>query len=80
MTLAEMSAADEYTVGTVAEPVQDKCRLYPSGAHNPYDSEMRWILQAGNSCSICCRIAAPVAQKSENSRLKTHLSPPGYSQ
>jgi hypothetical protein len=49
MTFAELSAAHENTVCTGTKGLDNKERIHPSSAHDPYNSNIWRILKAGHS-------------------------------
>lgn len=67
MALAQVSAADKNAVCPVNETVYEKQGINATGAHDPNDPDMGRILESGYSGRVRCGIAAPMAQKAEDS-------------
>jgi hypothetical protein len=50
MTLAELSATHENTICTSMERLDNKEWIYSSGAHDPYNPDVWWVLKPGYPC------------------------------
>ncbi len=70
MTLAKLSAAHKYSIHTIVEGIDDKERIHSPGTHDPDHANIGRILHSCYASGICCRVAAPVAEKTEDSRLE----------
>ncbi len=76
VAVAGMTAADQHAVGAAPEGVEDKCRIDPTGAHHANAGHIGRIVHARSAGQIGAGIAAPVAEKADNSRFKAHDSIP----
>jgi len=65
MTFVKLSTTDEYPVRPYTEGIDNKQRVHSSGTHNPDRPDIWRVLKTSHACSIGCRIAAPVAEKTE---------------
>jgi len=63
MTITKMSPGHQYPVAALLKRLDDKYRINPAGTHNPYRSDIGWILQSRNTGQISAGIGTPVAQK-----------------
>jgi len=64
MTFPKVSTAGKYTVCAIDKTFKDKNRIYPSGAHDPDDPDIGWILKSGNASCVRRSITTPVAKES----------------
>ena len=74
MTFAKLSAACKDAVSSFQKTFEDKGGINPAGTHDADGTQVGWILIAGNTCGIGCRVAAPVAEKPENSGVEIFLT------
>jgi hypothetical protein len=63
MAITEMSPRYQDAVASLFKRLDNKQRIDPSRAHDPYGSNVGWILQPGYTGQIRSGIRAPVAQK-----------------
>jgi hypothetical protein len=63
MTVAKMSAAHEYAVKPIGQPVDHEQGIHPSGTHHPHRPDGRRILESGNPRQVCAGVGTPVTQK-----------------
>jgi len=70
MTFADVSAADEDTIGTLGKCIYHQVGMHHPGAHNPDDTDVGGILNPGYAGQIGTRVGAPVAAERQYYRLK----------
>ena len=63
MTISRMSACYQYAICSIKISCQKQIMIYPAWAHYSYNIQGWWNIFAGCSRHICCRIGAPVTQK-----------------
>jgi hypothetical protein len=78
MTFSQVSPTQEDTIRPLGEGVDDQVGVHHTGAHDPDDSAVGRILDSRYPGQISAGIGAPVAEKSDDPRLKwfTHSVDP----
>ena len=66
MTVTGMASPDEHAVRSLLQRIHDEQRVYPAGAHHPYDFHIRGIFHPAGARKVRARIGAPVVQKSDD--------------
>jgi len=73
MTFTEVSAKYHDSICALVEGIHDKFGMYHTRTHYSNNPHIMWILHPGSTREISGGIGAPVAAKSNNFRLKTHV-------
>ncbi len=66
MTVSGVSPGDPDPIGAVAKSSQNKLRVHPGGARDPYDPDIGRVLEAAYAREISRTITTPVTEKSRN--------------
>ncbi len=66
MAVSRVSPGNPDPIGAVAEGGQNKLRVHPGGARDPYDPDIGRVLEAAYACEISRTITTPVTEKSRN--------------
>jgi hypothetical protein len=66
MTFLQLSAAHEYPIGACREGFDDEQGIHSAGTHDSDRSDVRRVLKTGNPRRISRRIAAPVAEETQD--------------
>ena len=70
MTFAQVSPADQDTVGALGERVDDQVGVHHAGAHYPDDAAVGGVLNSRDAGQVGAGIRAPVAEKSDDQRFE----------
>jgi hypothetical protein len=65
MTFPWMSPANEDTIDSACQGLQNEHRINSSGAHQPNDPDVWRVLKPGNSGQIRSGVRTPVTQKGQ---------------
>jgi hypothetical protein len=65
MAISEVSAADQDTIGTFSQSVDNEVGMDHSRAHYPYDSQVRQVLDPRSAREIGSGIRTPVAAEAD---------------
>jgi hypothetical protein len=68
MTIANVSAGNQDTVGPFQKRLEQKALIDPASAHKPDQTDIGRILHAGHSGQIRPGVSAPVADKGDDVR------------
>jgi hypothetical protein len=63
MTVADVSAGDQDAVCSFQKSLEQKTMIYPTGAHNPDQTDIGRVLHAGHPGQVGPGVSAPVADK-----------------
>ena len=63
MTVADVSARNQDAVRSFQKRFEQEAVIYPTGAHEPDQTDIGRILHAGHSGQVGPRIGAPIADE-----------------